>query len=216
MVKKSPADTLRNSQTLKRFIDAGDTIQMGEKPPVLLYLGTLLENDGSLQNEAESLELVKQFAQQGKVAAVETYVQNKKLFECEALGDVLLQSGLDKLAFRIYNQSQCHEKCIFYLIQQNNLDAIIKYTDRFPDYKPDYAMIIQKGLGTGQGYSPEGIENLKQFANSIITKMDPTTQVDQICGIATSFQNFGYTKEATFLLLEVVKRLEFSEVSGPF
>lgn len=77
-------------------------------------------------------------------------------------------------------------------------------------------MVIQKGLGTGQGYSQEGIENLKQFANSIITKMDPTTQVDQICGVATSFQNFGYTKEATFLLLEVVKRLEFSEVSGPY
>ena len=48
MVKKSPADTLRNAQTLKRFVDAGDTISMGEKPPVLLYLATLLENDGAL------------------------------------------------------------------------------------------------------------------------------------------------------------------------
>lgn len=62
MVKKSPADTLRNIQTLKRFVDAGDTIQVGEKAPVLLYLATLLENEGSLQNEAESLELVRQFA----------------------------------------------------------------------------------------------------------------------------------------------------------
>lgn len=37
------------------------------------------------------------------MAAVETYLQNKKLYECEALGDVLLTNGLDKLAFRIYN-----------------------------------------------------------------------------------------------------------------
>lgn len=50
------------------------------------------------------------------MAAVETYLQNKKLYECEALGDVLLTNGLDKLAFRIYNQAGCHEKCILYLI----------------------------------------------------------------------------------------------------
>lgn len=127
-----------------------------------------------------------------------------------------MHNGLDKLAFKIYNQSQCHEKCIFYLIQQNSLDMIIKYTERFPDYKPDYAQIIQKGLGTGQGYSAEGIENLKQFANNIIGKLDPAAQVDEICGIASAFKNFGYTKESTFLLLEVCKRLEFSEASGPF
>lgn len=48
LVKKTPSDTLRNAQTLKRFVDAGDTINVGEKPPVLLYLGTMLENDGSL------------------------------------------------------------------------------------------------------------------------------------------------------------------------
>ena len=82
----------------------------------MIYLATLLENDGHLKNEAESLELVKQFANQGKMAAVETYLQNKKLYECEALGDVLLTNGLDKLAFRIYNQAGCHEKCILYLI----------------------------------------------------------------------------------------------------
>lgn len=59
LVKKTPSDTLRNAQTLKRFVDAGDTINIGEKAPVLIYLGTMLENDGALQNEAESLELVK-------------------------------------------------------------------------------------------------------------------------------------------------------------
>ncbi|CAL6082010.1 Clathrin_heavy chain [Hexamita inflata] len=216
LVKKSPSDTLRNGQTLQRFCDAGDTIQMGEKPPVLIYLGTLLENEGALQNEAESLELVKQFANQGKIQSIETYLNNKKLFECEGLGDVLLQNGLDKLAFRIYNQAQCHEKCILYLIQQNNLDGIVKYAERFPQYHPDYALIIQKGLGMGTGFSADGIERLKMFADSIIAKLDTTAQAADIVGIATSFKNFGYVKEGTFLLLEVCKRLDFSEMSGPY
>jgi len=61
------------------------------------------------------------------MAQIESYFNNKKLFECEALGDALLANGLDKLAFKIYNQAQCHEKCILYLIQQNNLDAIVVY-----------------------------------------------------------------------------------------
>jgi len=61
--------------------------------------------------------LVKQFAIQGKMAQIETYFAQKKLFECEGLGDALLANGLDKLAFKIYNQAQCHEKCILYLIQ---------------------------------------------------------------------------------------------------
>jgi len=41
-------------------------------------------------------------------------------------------------------------------------------------------------------------------------------QAQEIVGIAISFKNFGYTKEGTFLLLEVCKRLEFSEASGPY
>jgi len=117
LVKKSPSDTLRNANTLQRFKDAGDTIQMGEKPPVLIYLATLLEGDTPLQNEAESLELVQQFANQGKISAVETFLQKKQLYECEALGDVLMQNGLERLAFRIYNDARAHEKCIVYLIQ---------------------------------------------------------------------------------------------------
>jgi hypothetical protein len=87
----------------------------------------------------------------------------------------MLASGLDKLAFRIYNQAQCHEKCILYLIQQNNLDAIVKYAERFPDYKPNYAIIIQKGLGMGTGFQADGIERLKIFSDSVIQKMNTTT-----------------------------------------
>jgi hypothetical protein len=34
--------------------------------------------------------------------------------------------------------------------------------------------------------------------------------------MATSFKNFGYLKEGTFLLLEVCKRMEFNEASGPY
>jgi hypothetical protein len=89
---------------------------MGEKPPIVIYLAAMLENEGSLQNEAESLEMVKQFSAQGKIAAVENYYNSKKLFECEGLGDELMKNGLDKLAFRVYNAAKCHEKCILYLI----------------------------------------------------------------------------------------------------
>jgi hypothetical protein len=87
-----------------------------------------------------------------------------------------MTNGLDKLAFGIYNRAQCHEKCIVYLITSNNLDGIVKYADRFPNYKPDYAAIIQKGLGMGAGMSPEGIEKLKLFADSIVQKMDTTSE----------------------------------------
>ena len=141
------------------------------------------------------------------MAQIETYFTAKKLFECEALGDAMLANGLDKLAFKIYNQAQCHEKCILYLIQQNNLDAIVKYADRFPDYKPNYALIIQKGLGMGTGFNSDGIEKLKMFANSVIEKMDTTNQSNEIVAMAYSFKNFGYIKEGSFLLLEVIKRL---------
>jgi clathrin heavy chain len=55
LCKKSPADTLRNAATLQRFEAAGDTVQIGEPAPVLIYLATMLENDGQLSNEAESL-----------------------------------------------------------------------------------------------------------------------------------------------------------------
>lgn len=50
LVKRAPADTLRNDQTLQRFLDAGDTMEMGAKPPVLIYLSTMLENGGKLMN----------------------------------------------------------------------------------------------------------------------------------------------------------------------
>jgi len=43
-----------------------------------------------------------------------------------------------------------------------------------------------------------------------------TNNVSEIIGIAISFKNFGYTKEGTYLLLEVCKRLEFNETSGPY
>jgi len=44
----------------------------------------------------------------------------------------------------------------------------VRYADKFPTYKPNYATIIQKGLGTGSGYTQEGIEKLKLFADSVI------------------------------------------------
>lgn len=47
---------------MKRFVDAGDTIQIGEVAPVRIYIKTLLENEGTLINEAESLEVVRQLA----------------------------------------------------------------------------------------------------------------------------------------------------------
>lgn len=66
----------------------------------------------------------------------------------------------------------------------------------------------------GTGFSAEGIERLKQFADSIIQKMDPINESQGIIGITESFKNFGYIKEATFLLLELCKRGNFSEQTG--
>lgn len=159
LAKRAPADTLRNEQTLQRFADAAGEI--GAKPPVLIYLSTMLEGDGKLANAAESMELVKQFAAAGKIQAVEQFYQKKQLFECEELGDALMQHGMDQLAMRIYNEAKAHEKVILYFITHNKLEQIIKYCEMFPDFKPDYATVIQKGLGMGSGFSADGIESLK-------------------------------------------------------
>jgi len=90
------------------------------------------------------------------------------------------------------------------------------YTERFPDYVPDYPLIIQKGLGMGQGFSQEGIDHLRSFADSVIQKLDPTSQSSEIIGITESFKNFGYIKEASMLLLDVCKRGQFAEWTGPY
>lgn len=68
----------------------------------------------------------------------------------------------------------------------------------------------------GSGFSADGIERLKMFADSIIVKMDIVSQADGIFGVANSFKNFGYVKEATFLMLEVCKRANFGEVTSPY
>ena len=54
------------------------------------------------------------------------------------------------------------------------------------------------------------------FADSVIQKLNPTTQSQDIVNMALSFKNFGYVKEATFLMLEVCKRMDFSDASGAF
>lgn len=46
--------------------------------------------------------------------------------------------------------------------------------------------------------------------------MDYTTEYNRIIGITDSFKNFGYVKEATFLALEVCKRGNFVEATGPY
>lgn len=85
---------------------------------------------------------MKQFIAVGKLQSIDTFYNQKQLFECEALGDVLLQNGMEQLALRIYNESKSHEKVILYFITHNKLEQIIKYCDMFPDFQPDYASVI--------------------------------------------------------------------------
>lgn len=68
----------------------------------------------------------------------------------------------------------------------------------------------------GSGFSADGIERLKSFADSVIMKLDHISQAEEIISICVSFKNFGYVKEATYLLLEACKRLNFAEASGPY
>ncbi|KAH0577255.1 Clathrin heavy chain [Spironucleus salmonicida] len=213
VVKNAPGNCLRTQEILKRFADAA--VNMGEKPPVLVYLGELIAGEGVLVNVSETMELVKSLAANGKIAAVEQLFAAGKLFACEALGDTLMQNGMDKLAFKVYNGAKCHEKCILYLITQNQLDSIVRYVERFPEYQPDYSVIINKGLQLGAGLTADGVERLRNFANTVIGKIEAENSA-QIIEIAESFKTFGYIKEASYLLLEVIKKLQFSDQSGPF
>ena len=95
------------------------------------------------------------------------------------------------------------------------MDAIVKYAERFPDYVPNYAAIINKGLALGAGLSSDGVERLKQFALQIINQLE-TTSFDQIYGVSESFRAYGYVKEATFLLLEICKRDNCGEASAAY
>lgn len=216
MVKKSPADTLRNRQTLERFVSVSNpaTLAPGEKPPVLIYLSTLLESDGKLANEWESVKLAEILLAHQKQAAIETYLREKKFFDCEALGDLLAANKMDKPAFAVYAAAKAHEKVLVWLITHGQLSAIPQYAERNPDFHPDYATVISKGLAMGQGLSAEGVEALRQFADGIVAKNDATDSVDENLAIVNVFVTNGYVREATSLLLEVCKRGKFGEATG--
>eukprot|EP00764_Aduncisulcus_paluster_P010279 gnl/Carplike_NY0171/353_a491_1596.p1 GENE.gnl/Carplike_NY0171/353_a491_1596~~gnl/Carplike_NY0171/353_a491_1596.p1 ORF type:complete len:1732 (+),score=681.12 gnl/Carplike_NY0171/353_a491_1596:3-5198(+) len=200
VVGKSPGTTLRNMETLKRFIDAGND-PVSNAPAFLIYLSTLMRH-GPLTSE-ESVELVKRIVAQGKTDVLHNYIRDKKITCSEELGDFLRSSALEKEAFIVYHTAEAKHKVVAIYASRGEFDKIIGYCEKTA-YVPDVGKLIHV-IATRD---PDNAVNLaRKFAEKI-----PDCDVP---AMAESLANLGLVKDATGLILSQIKAKEFNEETAP-
>lgn len=213
LIKIAPAGILRTKATIDRFLAGAAFTAPGAPAPIMIYLTRMLENDGKLIIEEESMELAKFLIHTSNISTLESYIKEKRFFATEGLGDYLASVGLEQPSFTTYANAGCHEKAIAWLIAHNQYAIIPQYAQKFPEYTPDYPRIIGQALRQAEQKSDgtSTIESIYQFSLSITQALDIAADGDKILDIADCFADIGRVNEATTILLEVCKRYNYSD-----
>ena len=75
--------------------------------------------------------------------------------------------------------------------------------------------MIRRGLEAGSGLSAQGLQQMRAFAGDVIARAGEGPDEDaRVVAIAAVFQEFGYTREATQLLLDKAKQAQYGAQTG--
>ena len=186
---RSPGELIRNAKTLAALEQmppqAGDP-----RPPLLLYLGTLLDM-GKL-NKLESVELARVVLQQNRVMLLEKWLQDGK-FDCsEEMGD-LVRPASPHLALQIYVLAGASAKVVQLLAETGQQDKIAAYCQK-TGYSADFAGV----LGTMLPGNPAGA---RAYAAEYF-KQNPGADVMPVIDM---FQKYNLIQDLTSLMLDVLK-----------
>mmetsp|Transcript_17321 Transcript_17321/g.52085 ORF Transcript_17321/g.52085 Transcript_17321/m.52085 type:complete len:1674 (-) Transcript_17321:219-5240(-) len=186
---ESPQGLLRTPQVLERLRAVPPVA--GQKPPILVYLGVLLQK-GQL-NQAESTELGRLVLSQNKKELLVNWYKEGKLTPSEELGDLVSQAGDKEMAQNMYQSAGATGKVIGILAEKGDVDALVAYTGQ-TGQKLDYMYMLQSMLMT----NPTGAVALAKMG---IKQTPPPFDINTVADL---FLQRNMVREATAFLLEAL------------
>lgn len=186
---ESPQGQLRTREVMDRL--KAVVPQAGQKPPILVYLGVLLQR-GKL-NSAESGELARLVLSQNKKELLVNWWGEGKLEACEELGDAISASGDKDFALKVYQQCGAGPKVIATLAEKGDIQALIAYTGS-TGQKLDYMFLLQSLLMN----NPNGAVALAKM----VAKQNPPPLDTNV--MADLFLQRNMVREATAFLLDAL------------
>ncbi|KXZ42859.1 hypothetical protein GPECTOR_114g310 [Gonium pectorale] len=186
---ESPQGQLRTREVMDRLKAA--VPPAGQKPPILVYLGVLLQR-GKL-NAAESGELARLVLSQNKKELLVNWWGEGKLEACEELGDAISAAGDKDFALKVYQQCGAGAKVIATLAEKGDIQALIAYTGS-TGQKLDYMFLLQSLMMN----NPNGAVAL---AKMVAKQVPPPVDVNVMADL---FLQRNMIREATAFLLDAL------------
>ncbi|KAL6748149.1 vesicle coat protein clathrin, heavy chain [Haematococcus lacustris] len=186
---ESPQGMLRTKEVMERLKAVSP--QPGQKPPILVYLGVLLQK-GKL-NPQESVELARLVLSQNKKELLINWYKDGKVSDCEELGDMVSAAGEKDLALTIYRASNASGKIIGTLAEKGDYDALIAYTGQ-TGQKLDYMYLLQSLMMN----NPPGAVSLAKMA---VKQVPPPIDINTAADL---FLQRNMIREATAFLLDAL------------
>mmetsp|Transcript_18521 Transcript_18521/g.52003 ORF Transcript_18521/g.52003 Transcript_18521/m.52003 type:complete len:1694 (+) Transcript_18521:108-5189(+) len=185
----SPKGLLRTKVTMDRLKAVAP--QPGQKPPILVYLGLLLQK-GNL-NPSESGELTRLVLSQNKKELLVNWWNEGKLEPSEEMGDMLSAAGDKDLALKVYQGCGSSTKIIGALAEKGDISALVAYTGQ-TGQKMDYMFLLQSLMMT----NPAGAVALAKMA---VKQVPPQLDLNTA---AELFLQRNMVREATAFLLDAL------------
>ncbi|MEW5307198.1 MAG: hypothetical protein WDW36_009606 [Sanguina aurantia] len=212
LAAESPQGILRTREVVERLKSAPP--QPGTKPPILIYLGVLLQK-GKL-NTWESAELARLVLGQNKKELLVNWWNEGKLECSEELADMMSAAGEKDLALKMYQLLGNSGKIIATLAEKGDFAGLAAYTGQ-TGQTLNWMQLLQSQMMT----SPSGAVALAKM----IVKQTPSP-ID-VGTISELFISRQMVREATAFLLEALagdrpeqaplqsKLLEINLISNP-
>ncbi|KAI8476142.1 MAG: vesicle coat protein clathrin, heavy chain [Monoraphidium minutum] len=188
---ESPQGILRTKEVVERLKSVPPT--PGQKPPILVYLGVLLQR-GKL-NALESAELARLVLAQNKRELLTNWWNEGKLEASEELGDLVSAAGDKDMALKIFQLSGASGKVIVSLAEKGDMGALMAYTGQSGG-SLNYMQLMQQLMMN----NPAGAVSLAKM----VAKQTPPPAGCDTNSIADLFLQRNMVREATAFLLDAL------------
>lgn len=186
---ESPQGMLRTKDVMERLKSVPAV--PGQKPPLLIYLGTLLTK-GKL-NGPESVELARLVLAQNKKELLANWWNEGKLEGSEELGDLISAAGDKDMALKVYQTCGASAKIIVALAEKGDFQALMAYTGQ-TGQKLDFLYLLQSLMMN----NPQGAVAL---AKMVVKQVPPPLEVNAVTDL---FLQRNMVREATAFLLDAL------------
>lgn len=187
----SPQGALRTREVVERLKGVAPT--PGQKPPILVYLGALLQR-GSL-NALESAELARLVLAQNKKELLANWWAEGKLEASEELGDLVSAAGDKDMALAIFQKCGASGKVIVSLAEKGDMSALMAFTGQSGS-SLNYMQLLQQLMMN----NPSGAVSLAKM----VAKQTPPPAGCDVNSLADLFLQRNMVREATAFLLDAL------------